>query len=60
MLAPGEFVLTVVDPEMLVKADVHQPIVAALAVCVDDAVDVGFAPDNGLQRGFGGVGDTTV
>jgi len=57
MLPPGELVVTVVDPEMLVKSDVHQPIVAAPAVCVDDAVDVSFAPDNGLQRGFGCVGD---
>jgi len=57
MLSPGELVVTVVDSEVLVKTDVHQPIVAAPAVGVDDAVDVGFAPDDGLQCGFGGVGD---
>jgi len=57
MLSSDEFVVAVVDPEMLVKADVHQPIVATPAVGVDDAVDVGLAPDNGLQRGLGGVGD---
>jgi len=42
---------------MLVKTDVHQPVVATPAVVVDDAVDVGLAPDDGLQRGLGGVGD---
>jgi len=57
MLSPDELVVTVVYPEMLVKADVHQSIVAAPAIGVDDAVDVGFAPDNGLQRGLGGIGD---
>jgi len=53
MFSPDELVVTVVDPEMLVKADVYQPVVAMPAVGVDDAV----APDNGLQRGFGGVGN---
>jgi len=57
MFPPGELVVTVADPEMLVKADVHQPVVATPAVGVDDAVDVGLAPDDGLQRGFGGVGN---
>jgi|GEM_PF-1588093 len=57
MLSPDELVIAMIDPEVLVKADVHQPIVAAPAVCVDDATDVGLAPDNGLQRRFGGVGD---
>jgi len=57
MLSSGEFVVAVADPEMLVKADVHQPVVAASAVGVDDAVDVCLAPDNGLQRGLRSVGD---
>jgi len=57
MLSPGELVVAVVDPEMLVKADIHQPVVATPAIGVDDAVDVGFAPDDGLQRGLGGIGD---
>jgi len=58
MLSPDELVVAVINPEMLVKTDVYQPVVAAPAIGVDDAVvDVGLAPDDGLQRGLGGVGD---
>jgi len=57
VFSSDEFVVAVVDPKMPVKADVHQPIVATPAVGMDDAADVSFAPDNGLQRGFGGIGD---
>jgi len=53
----AKFQVAVVAPEVPVKTDVHQPIDAAPAVCVDDAADVGFARNDGLQRGFGGVGD---
>jgi len=56
MFSPGELVVAMIDPEMPVKADIHQSIVATPAVGVDDAVDVSLASDNGLQYGFGGVG----
>jgi len=57
MPSPDELVVAVIDPEMFVKTNVYQPVVAAPAIGVDDAVDVGLAPDDGLQRGLGGVGD---
>jgi len=57
MLSLGELVVAVVDPKMFVKTDIHQSVVAAPTVGVDDAADVGFASDDGLQRGFGGIGD---
>jgi len=40
-----------------VKPDIHQSIVTTPTVGVYDAVDVSLAPDDGLQCGFGGVGD---
>jgi len=57
MLAPDELVIPVVDPEMFIKTDVYQPVVATPAIGVDDAVNVCPAANDGLQRGFGGIGD---
>jgi len=55
-LASGEFVIVVINPKVLVKTDIHQPIVTAPTVGMDDAGDVSFSSDNGLQCGFGGSG----
>jgi len=49
LLASGKLVWAVVDSEVLVEVDVDQPVIAASAVGVDDAADVGFASDNRLQ-----------
>ena len=54
--APGEFVVAVVDPQVLVKPHIDQAVVAAPAVGVNHAGDVGLAPDDGLKNGFGGIG----
>jgi len=57
VLALGELVVAVVDPEVPVKADVNQAIVTSPAVRMDDGANVHLAPDHRLQRGFGAVWD---
>jgi len=57
LLTSNKFVVAVIDPKVLVKADVYQPIVATPTIGMDDAGDVYLAPNNGLQCGFGGIGD---
>ena len=50
-----EFVVAVIDPKVLLQTQINQPIVASPAVGVNDAVRIHFTPNNGLQRGFGGI-----
>ena len=54
--AASELVGAVADPKVLVKAHVHQAVIAAPAVGMDDAGNVGLAPDDGLQCALGGIG----
>ena len=54
--ATCELIGPVADPKVLVKAHVHQPVVASPAISVNDAGNVGLAPDDGLQGAFGGIG----
>jgi len=55
MLATDKLVVIVVAPKMLIKTDVHQSVVVAPAISVNDAINVGFSPDNYLGGicGFG-------
>jgi hypothetical protein len=46
-----------VDADMLVEADVHQPVIARPAIGANDAGGIDPAPDNGSQRGLGTVFD---
>ena len=55
--AVDEFVAAVVDPKGFVQTQINQPVAASPAVGVDDAVGIHFAPNNGLQCGFGGIGN---
>ena len=55
--ALDEFIVAVIDPKVLSQAQINQPIVTSPAIGMDDAVGVHFAADDGLQRGFGGIGD---
>ena len=55
--ASDEFIVAVINPEMPINANIYKPIVATPSICMDHAVGVDFASNNGLQRGFGGVGD---
>ena len=54
--ALDELIVAVVNPKVLFQADVNQAIVARPTVGMNDAVGVNFASNNGLQRGFGGIG----
>jgi len=56
-LASSQFVVAMIDPKVLVKADVYPPIIPTPAIGMDDTGDVRLAPNNGLQCGFGGIGD---
>lgn len=47
-LAVGELVRAMVDPEVFRLADIHQAVVAAPAIRVDDRIGRDSAADNGL------------
>lgn len=53
--ATGKLILTVVNPQMFVKANIDQPVIAMLKIRVDDAGNIALAPNDGLQRTFGGI-----
>ena len=53
--ARGELIGPVVDSEMLVKADIHQPVVTKPAIRMDNRSRVDVASDNPLQCGLGAV-----
>ncbi len=53
--ATRKLIVAVIDPQVLVKANINQPIVATPATCVDDACNASLASNNGLQRAFGGI-----
>lgn len=55
--ASHEFVVSMVDPKVLLQANVHQSVIATPAIGMNDAVGIDLAADDGLQRGFGGIGD---
>jgi hypothetical protein len=53
--AAHKLVVAMINPKVLVKAHVHQAVIAAPAIGVNDAVGIDLAPDNRLQRGFAGI-----
>ena len=56
-ITAGKLMLTMMHPEMLFVAHIHQPIVASPAVRVDDAVQGCLTPDRALWLLPGGVRD---
>ena len=52
-----EFVVAVIDPKVLLQTQINPSIVGSSAIGVNDAVRIHFTPNNGLQRGFGSIGD---
>lgn len=52
----GELVAGMVHPQVLDVPNVHQPVIAAPAIAVDDAIERDLATDHLLQRGFAGIG----
>lgn len=53
--ASGKFIVAMVYTQVLVKADINEAIVASPAICMNDAGNVGFASNDGLQSAFGRV-----
>ena len=53
--ARGELIGPVVDSEVLVETNVHQPVVTKPAIRMDNRSRVDVATDNPLQRGLGAV-----
>ena len=54
-LPTGKLIVAMVHPKMLIKANIHQTIIAAPAVRMNHRADFNMAADNGLQRGFGAI-----
>lgn len=51
----GKFVVSVVDPEMLLVPDIHQAVIATLSIGMDDTFDVDSTSDNRLKRGTAAI-----
>jgi hypothetical protein len=54
---PHKLIVAVVDPKVLVKANIHQTIVATPTIGVDDTQRIGFASDNRLQGTLRSIGN---
>ena len=52
-----ELIVAMIDPKVLLQTQINPSIVASSAIGVNDAVRIHFTPNNGLQRGFGSIGD---
>lgn len=50
--AKGKFVVAMIDPQMLVEAQIDQPVVASPAVGMNYGFKTCLAANDGLQRGF--------
>jgi hypothetical protein len=55
VLPASEFVVGVVDPEVLVEAEIDQAIVASPTVGMEDGFRFDSATNDGLECGFGGI-----
>ena len=51
----GELIGTVIDPQMLVKTDIDQTIIASPAIGMDHRIRFDMTPDDRLQRGLGTI-----
>ncbi len=51
----GELILPMMHSEVLVKADIDQPVITAPTVRVDHRAGFHMSANNGLQRGFGAI-----
>ena len=56
-IAPGKFIVAMVDPMMFIKPDIHQTIVATPAISMNHTGNVHLASDNGLQDSFRRIRD---
>jgi hypothetical protein len=53
----GELISAMIHPQMLLVSQVHQAVVPAPAVGMNDTVERDFAPNRPLKHGFGAIGD---
>ena len=51
----GELIGTVIDPQMLVKSDIDQTIIASPAIGMDHRTGFDMTANDRLQRGFGTI-----
>lgn len=51
----GKFIVSVVDPEMLLVPNIYQAVIATPSVGMDDAFDADSASDNRLKRGTAAI-----
>lgn len=54
---PGKFILTMVDPKMLVESQVDQAIIPSPSVGVNETLRVGLAPDDRLENAIARMGN---
>jgi len=54
---PGEFILSMMDPKMLVESQVDQAVIPSPSVGVDEALGIGLAPDHRLENCLARIGD---
>src|SRR6266700_733533 len=55
--AIGKLIFAMINPKMFCKTDIHQSIVTAPLVGVDDDVKPDISANNGLQRAFLAIGN---
>jgi len=55
VILPGELIVAMIDPKVLLVANIYKPIIATPAIRVDHAGDIHLAADNRLQTGLGAI-----
>ena len=51
----GKFIVSVVDPEMLLVPDIHEAVIATPSIGMDDAFNADATSDNRLKRGTAAI-----
>ena len=52
----NELIIAMIDPQVLVKADVYQAIIAWPTIGIDHTVRINLTSNDGLQGGFRSIG----
>jgi len=53
--AAGKFIVTMIDPEMLLISKVYQAVVSSPSIGMDDTLNVDSAPDHSLKGGTAAI-----
>ena len=59
-LATGELVVAMMNPEVLIKTNIDQSVIAAPSIRMNDSIWSHIPTDYGLQCGFGAIWDNSV